>query len=144
MKRRRSYLAVTLHLIWATRNRLPCITADIEQRLYDYFAATARNKSCDILAIGGVENHVHILLTLPATLRISDLLCDLKGGSSHFIKEISMEDKWFEWQENYAAISVSPAHRKRIIAYIHNQKSHHAEGSIEEILERDSETYELT
>ena len=86
MKRRRSYLAVTLHLIWATRNRLPCITADIEQRLYDYFAATARNKSCDILAIGGVENHVHILLTLPATLRISDLLCDLKGGSSHFIK----------------------------------------------------------
>ena len=51
-------------------------------------------------------------------------------------------DTWFDWQNGYAAISVSPSHRKRIITYIHNQKQHHADGTTDTNLERDSEIYE--
>ena len=142
MIRRRSYLSVTLHLIWATRDRLPLITPEIETRLYDCFAAIAHRKGCDILAIGGIENHVHLLLTFPATIRLSDLMRDLKAGSSHFIQETLKPDTWFDWQDNYAAISVSPGHRQRIIAYIHNQKQHHTDGTIQDSLERDCETYD--
>ncbi len=142
MIRRRSYLALTVHIIWTTRERYPLITPDIEPRLYDYFAGVAKHKGCDILAVGGTENHVHLLLTTPATIRLCDLIREFKAGSSRLIQETLKPENWFDWQNNYAAISVSPSHRKRIIAYIHNQKQHHADGTTQEILERDGETYD--
>ncbi len=142
MIRRRSYLAHTLHLIWSTQNRQPFITPDIEDRLYDFLAGVARRKGCDVLAVGGTDNHVHLLVTFPATIRLCDLLRDLKAGSSHFMLETLKPDTWFDWQDSYASITVCPSHRKRIIAYIRNQKQHHAEGTTLELLERDSELYE--
>ena len=142
MIRHRSYLSITIHLIWSTQQRQLLITPEIEQRLYDYVAAVALRNGCSVLAIDGIENHVHLLLTLPAILRLSDLLRDIKGGSSHFIRETLTPDAYFAWQNNYAAISVSPGHRKRVIAYIHNQKAHHAMGTLQDSLEQDGETYE--
>ena len=71
-----------------------------------------------------------------------DLMRDLKASSSHFMLTTLKPDNWFDWQNGYAAIAVSPSHRKRIIAYIQNQKRHHSDGSTEEELERDSEIYE--
>jgi REP element-mobilizing transposase RayT len=140
--RRRNYLSIPLHLIWSTQNRQPYITADVESRLYDFCAAVARRKGCDVLAIGGTENHIHLLVLFPATIRLCDLLRDLKAGSSHFMLATLKPDTWFDWQNGYAAIAVSPSHRKRIIAYIQNQKHHHANGTTEELLERDGEPYE--
>ena len=84
-----------------------------------------------------------MLLTFPATIRLCDLIRELKAGSSRFIQTTLKPDAWFDWQDSYSALSVSPGHRKRIIAYIHCQKQHHADGSLEELLECDSETYEL-
>ena len=95
-----------------------------------------------MLAIGGTENHIHILVLFPATIRLCDLMRDLKAGSSHLMLTTLKPDTWFDWQNGYAAIAVSPAHRKRIISYIQNQKQHHAEGTIDELLERHSELYE--
>ena len=140
--RRRNYLANTLHLIWSTQNRQPFITPDIEVRLHDFLAGVAHRKGCDVLAVGGTENHVHILLTFPSTIRLCDLIRDLKAGSSHFMSETLKPDTWFDWQNNYASIAVSPSHRKLIIAYIKNQKQHHDNGTTIELLERDSEIYE--
>ena len=57
-------------------------------------------------------------------------------------QETLKPDAWFGWQDNYAAISVSPGHRKRVIAYIHNQKQHHADGTLQNSLEQDCEMYE--
>jgi putative transposase len=140
--RRRNYLSVALHLVWTTADRQPYITSDVETRLYDYCVGVARRKGCDVLAIGGTENHVHLLLTLPSTIRLCDLMRDVKAGSSHFMMRTLKPDTWFDWQDSYAAIAVSPSHRKRIIAYIHNQKQHHADGTIDELLEQDGETYD--
>ena len=142
MIRRRSYLAHTLHLVWSTQRRQAFITPDIEDRLYDFLAGVARRKRCDVPAIGGTDNHVHLLVAFPATIRLCDLLRDLKAGSSHFMLETLKPDTWFDWQDSYASITVSPSHRKRIIASIRNQKQHHADGVTVEELERDGEIYE--
>jgi len=140
--RRRNYLALGFHLIWSTQERQPYITEDVETRLYDYCVAVARRKGCDVLAIGGTDNHIHILLTFPATIRLCDLMRDLKAGSSHFMQKTLKPDSWFDWQDSYAAIAVCPSHRKRVIAYIHNQKQHHADGTTNELMEIDGEIYE--
>jgi putative transposase len=140
--RRRSYLAHTLHLIWSTQKRQAFITPDIEDRLYDFLGGVARRKGCDVLAIGRTGNHVHLLVAFPATIRLCDLLRDLKAGSSHFMLETLKPDTWFDWQDSYASITVSPSHRKLIIAYIRNQKQHHADGTTKELFERDSEIYD--
>ncbi|MCW3053506.1 MAG: transposase IS200-family protein, partial [Chthonomonadales bacterium] len=116
--------------------------SDIELLLYDSLAGIAHRKGCDVLAVGGMENHVHLLLTLPATIRLCDLIRDLKAGTSHYISATLKPDSYFDWQNSYASISVSPSHRKMIIAYIRNQKQHHADGTTQELLERDSEIYE--
>ena len=78
MIRRRSDLSIPLHLIWSTQKRQPYITADVKSRLYDFCAAVARRKGCDVLAIGGTENHIHLLVLFLATIRLCDLLRDLK------------------------------------------------------------------
>jgi putative transposase len=140
--RHRSYLAIALHLVWSTRERSPLISPAIESRLYDYLVAIARSKRCDVLAVGGTENHIHLLVTFPSTVMLGDLLRELKAGSSRWMHATLSPDDWFDWQNNYAAIAVSPSHRKRIIAYIHNQKQHHADGTTIELLERDHEEYE--
>jgi REP element-mobilizing transposase RayT len=128
--------------VWSTQGRYPLITPEIESRLYDYFVAIARSKRCDVLAVGGTENHVHLLITFPATVMLCDLMRELKAGSSRWLHATLKPDEWFDWQNNYAAIAVSPSHRKRIIAYIHNRKQHHADGTTIGLLELDCETYE--
>ena len=143
MIRRRNYLSLGVHLIWSTKERYPLITQEIEPRLYDYFAAIARRRGYDVLAIGGTENHVHLLIVQPTTVRLCDLIRELKAGSSRLIQETLKPETWFDWQDNYAAIAVSPSHRKRIIAYVQNQKQHHADGTTRELFERDSEIYEI-
>jgi putative transposase len=140
--RHRSYLAITLHLVWNTRDRSPLISPEIEPKLYDYLVAIARSKRCDVLAVGGTDNHIHLLVTFPSTVMLGALLRELKAGSSRWMHATLPPDEWFDWQNNYAAIAVSPSHRKRLIAYIHNQKQHHADGTTLELLERDCETYE--
>jgi REP element-mobilizing transposase RayT len=142
MIRRRSYLSLGVHIVWSTKERHPLITPDIEPRLYDFFRGIARRRGCDILAIGGTENHVHLLLVLPATIRPCDLIRELKAGSSRLIQETLKPDTWFDWQDNYALIAVSPSHRRRLIAYVNNQKQHHADGTTQELYEIDSELYE--
>jgi putative transposase len=142
MIRRRNYLALGVHLIWSTKERYPLITSEIETRLYDYFAAVARHHGCDVLAIGGTENHVHLLLLQPTTIRLCDLIRELKAGSSRLIQETLKPGAWFDWQDNYAAIAVSPSHRRRLIAYVRNQKQHHTDNSTIELFEIDGEIYD--
>ena len=142
MIRRRNYLSLGVHLIWSTKERHPLITPEIETRLYDYFAAVARRHKCDVLAIGGTENHVHLLLVQPATIRLCDLIRELKAGSSRLIQTTLKPDTWFDWQDNYAAIAVCPSHRTGILAYVQNQKQHHADNTTIELFEIDGEIYE--
>ena len=103
----------------------------------------ARNCRFDILAIGGTENHVHVLLSLPARLHLVDLIRDLKANSSRFMKT---QVPGFAWQDGYSAISVSPSQLETVKRYIANQPKHHGKQSFDEeylaLLEKAGVNYE--
>jgi REP element-mobilizing transposase RayT len=103
----------------------------------------ARNKSIDVLAAGGVQNHVHLLVRIPPMRSVSESIRDLKANSSRYMSETFGH---FAWQDGYAAISVSPSHADTVRAYIDNQETHHSKRSYEQeitvLLERSGVPYE--
>jgi REP element-mobilizing transposase RayT len=84
------------------------------------------------LAIGGVQDHIHILLSLPATIPVAKAIEIIKGGSSKWIHESFPAYREFAWQEGYGAFSVSISHVKATVAYIQTQGEHHRKKSFEE------------
>lgn len=127
---RRSRLNVPVHFVWATWDRLPLVTETVERRLYRYIEAVCRDDECELLAIGGMPDHVHLLVLLPATITLGQLMHDVKGGSSRFVSEQVLSGDWFAWQRGYGAFGVSPHDKQRVIRYIRNQKRHHADGTL--------------
>jgi REP element-mobilizing transposase RayT len=92
--------------VWSTKNREPWLTPDLRERLWPYLGGIARKNQIKTLAIGGVADHVHILLSLPATLSIAKATQLLKGNSSKWIRETFPKMRSFAWQEGYGAFSV--------------------------------------
>jgi REP element-mobilizing transposase RayT len=84
------------------------------------------------LAIGGTRDHIHALLSLPATMSFAKAVQLIKGGSSKWVHDTFAEHRKFAWQDGYGAFSVSPSRLARTIAYINNQKEHHRKKSFEE------------
>jgi REP element-mobilizing transposase RayT len=115
-------------MVWATSNRQPLITRAIQQKLYRCIGAEVVKCGGKVLAIGGMPDHVHLLLQIPATIAVADIARMVKGVSSTFArKELETQ---FKWQNNYAAFSISRSHIKRVVAYIANQEQHHTGGSV--------------
>ena len=125
-----SYNQVFIHLIWGTWDRLPLISAGIEPRLYACLADKCREHKCIPVTIGGVENHVHLLVKVYSTIAVADLVKELKGSSSHLITHEVAPDEFFKWQGSYGAISVNPEEISVVEGYIHNQKRHHRENKL--------------
>jgi len=84
------------------------------------------------IEIGGVEDHVHILLSIPSTISIAKAMQLIKGGSSKWVHEEFLEHRLFKWQEKHGAFSVSASQRDKIIEYIKNQKEHHRKMTFQE------------
>jgi putative transposase len=136
---RRNKLALYLHLVWATWDRLPLITADIERRLHRNIESEAQKQGCTVLALNGTEDHVHLLVSFPTTITIADLVKQVKGVSSHFVNETLQPASQFKWQGSYGAFTVSRWDVDKIIEYIKRQKEHHASG---ELVQEFEETFE--
>src|SRR5215212_10295353 len=102
-----SYISALYHCVFSTKERRKTITEDLESRLWPYLGGIAReNKMCAV-EIGGVEDHVHLLLSIPSTLSISKAMQLIKGGSSKRVHDTFPEHKDdFEWQEGYGAFTV--------------------------------------
>ncbi len=116
-----------LHLVWATWDRLPFITPQVESPLYAAIAAKCSELKCMPLAIGGMPDHVHVLLCFPATITVAVIAKNLKGASSHLMTHALAPELEFKWQGSYGAFTVSKSGVDRVIAYIRGQKTHHAE-----------------
>ena len=123
---RRSLVAVYVHLVWATWDRLPLLDETIERAVYRAIEAKAAELGSEVLAIGVVKDHVRLLTRLPATITIADLVQKVKGASAHLITHELRPGEFFQWQGTYAAFCVS--HRQLTAAkdYIARQREHHA------------------
>src|SRR4030095_9744891 len=102
-----SFTSCLMHCVFSTKERRPFIQEPIQERLWPYLGGVARLNKMKALAIGGVEDHVHALISLPSTLAISKAVQLLKGNSSKWIHEMFPDQRTFEWQEGYGAFSVS-------------------------------------
>ncbi|MCD4739107.1 MAG: IS200/IS605 family transposase [Anaerolineae bacterium] len=127
---RAPYTQLYLHLVWATWDRLPLITVDIEPRLYAAIAEKCRELKCVPLAIGGTSNHVHLLVRLHATTTIATLVKEVKGSSSHLVTHELAVGEFFKWQGSYRAFTLRRENILQVQAYIKGQKEHHAIGEI--------------
>jgi REP element-mobilizing transposase RayT len=121
-----------MHCVFSTKERLPLITAQLEARLWPYLGGIARENKMKAIAIGGTADHLHALLSLPATISFAKAVQLIKGGSSKWIHDTFHEHRKFAWQEGYGAFSVSPSQLEKTIAYIQRQKEHHRRRNFQE------------
>lgn len=121
-----TYNSQLMHCVFSTKERRQIITPDLQSRLWPYLGGIARENKMKAIAIGGVEDHVHILLSLPSTLSISKAMQLIKGGSSKWIHDTFPQQQAFAWQEGYGAFSIGISDVDRTTAYIENQAAHHS------------------
>ncbi len=122
-----SYVSSVFHVVFSTKQRTQLIRN--QSQLWNYLAGIARNHGMQTLAVGGTENHVHMLVALPSDMALSDAVRTLKANSSRWMRET---DRFFAWQEGYGAFSVSPSQLGRVKTYIANQPAHHRTRSFEQ------------
>src|SRR4051812_15132572 len=120
-----SFTSSLHHCIFASKGRQPLLTPDIRDRLYPYLGGIARENGMKALAIGGVADHVHLLLSLPATMPLSKAMQLMKGNSSKWIHQIFPVLRAFSWQEGYGAFSIGVSGIEETCAYIRGQEEHH-------------------
>jgi putative transposase len=111
-----------LHVVFSTKERRKLITKEFQPKLWSYMAGIGRNNDFLVLANGGMEDHAHLLIQLPATLALAKAVQLLKGSSSKWVGEHGQE---FSWQEGYGAFSVSKSNINAVVKYIANQEAHH-------------------
>jgi putative transposase len=127
-----SYISAYFHCVFSTKARRLFITPELRERLWPFLGGIARQNKMKAVEIGGVEDHVHILLSLPSTMAISQALQLIKGGSSKWVHERFPEHREFAWQEEYGAFSVSVSQLDKTIEYIKGQAAHHRKMTFQE------------
>jgi putative transposase len=127
-----SYVSSYYHCVFGTKERRPLIPPDLSGRLWPFLGGIARQNDMKAIEIGGMPDHVHMLLSLPATLPIAKAMQLLKGGSSKWVHETFREHRLFAWQVKYGAFSVSVSQLDRTIDYIKGQEKHHRKMSFQE------------
>jgi putative transposase len=119
------HVSCLVHLVFSTSGRQPTIREQMRDRLHAYLGGIARENAMVAIAVGGVADHVHLLLSLPSTVSIAKAVQLLKSGSSKWIHENFPQSRGFSWQQGYGAFSVSISQQAKTVAYIHAQAKHH-------------------
>ena len=120
-----TYTCLHYHVIFSTKRRELWTAPEIEQRVWAYLGGISRQNDIKPLLVGGVEDHIHMLVTIPPPLSVSESLKRIKGGSSAWIKENFPGLEKFGWQDGYGAFTVSRSQIHEIESYIRNQREHH-------------------
>jgi putative transposase len=124
------------HLVWATKEREPLITSERETQLYSYIIGKANAVGSIIHAVGGIENHIHLVASIPPRFSISDFVQNLKGSSAHHLNHLSPSQDLFGWQRGYGVFSMGSKQLEQAVVYVENQKAHHSNGTTISSLER--------
>jgi REP element-mobilizing transposase RayT len=117
-----SLVSNRVHVIFSTKERRPWIASDYQHRLWTYIIGIGKHKDVPVLAVGGMEDHVHILIVLPASMPLAKAVQMIKANSSRFMRQNVPE---FEWQKGYGGFSVGASAMAATVEYIRNQKRHH-------------------
>ena len=111
------------HLVWSTDGRRPLINPSIEAAAHRELRGIADRCGILVHAIGGIEDHIHVVVSIPPKLPVADAVQRLKGSSSHALRAEFGDT--FKWQNEYSVDSFSERHLPTVIAYVKNQRQHH-------------------
>jgi len=123
------YWRLFYHFVWGTKNGEPLIAPEWEASLHNVIAAKATELGGIVHAVGGMSNHVHLAVSVPPRIALSDFIGQVKGNSSHFVNHGLETDGQFAWQAEYGVVSFGGKMLDTVVKYIKNQRQHHAEGT---------------
>jgi putative transposase len=126
-----THLSLHYHLIFSTKDRVAYIHRDWRDRLHAYLGGIVRDLGGIPEAVGGVEDHVHLLVGMRATHQLSEVLKEIKASSSKWVHQ-ELRNPLFSWQEGYGAFTVSPSQRQNVRDYIARQEEHHQHKTFQE------------
>jgi len=127
-----TYSSISIHFVFSTRHRTPWLGKEIRPRIWAFMGGIARENKMVALEIGGVADHVHLLLSMPPSLSPAQAMQRIKGGSSLWIKETFRGLGDFAWQSGYGAFSVGASQIDATARYIREQERHHGKKSFQE------------
>ena len=120
-----TYTSLNYHIVFSTKGREPWLDEQLRERLWAYLGGIARENKMKAIEVGGIADHVHLLLSIPANVALSKAVQLIKGGSSHWLKETFPKLSGFAWQDGYAAFTVSQSQMDGVRDYVRGQAEHH-------------------
>ena len=120
-----SLVRMLVHIVFSTKNRADLIVPEIENSLFGYLHGIIENNNSKLIIANGTTDHIHLLISLGKIIAVSELVGDIKRGSSSWMKKQDAKFSQFYWQEGYGAFSVGQTEDEAVIEYIKNQKKHH-------------------
>ena len=139
-----TYTCLKYHLVFATRQRSPWLVEPLRREVHRYMGGVIAHKQGVMLAVGGIEDHVHILAGFRPTVSVADMVRQIKASSSKWINERADFTDTFAWQVGYAAFTVSESQVPAVAGYILRQEQHHRRISTESELQKLVEHHGLT
>jgi len=130
------YWRLFYHITWSTKGRMLWIASDWERDLYQVIVAKAEALGAQVYAIGGIEDHIHLVASIPPKIALSKFVGQTKGNSSHFVNHVLCFDFHFAWQREYGIVSFGEKHLQMVISYVRKQREHHSSGKLIAFLER--------
>ncbi len=127
-----TYSALFFHLVWSTKNRAPLIQEAFEESLFRYIGGLARHRKVDAIQMGGMSDHIHLLVRTSPDNHIPNMVRDIKISTTKMIRSKIPGLNAFSWQSGYGAFSVSKSNTDVVQAYIANQKHHHKTKTFED------------
>ena len=131
-----TYWRLHYHIIWSTMNRQPILTSNLEKIFYGVIYGKASELGLKIHAAGNVEDHTHIVLSIPPKVSVADCVRHLKGASAYAINHMDGSDGQFKWQAGYGALTFGVRSLETVMEYAARQKEHHKAGTTIGIYER--------
>jgi len=126
-----TYSQNVIHIVFSTKDRRKTISKELQPRIWAYVAGICKNEGIFVHAIGGMDDHIHLLIQIPPSTSLSEAVNTIKSNSSRWASE---EGHKFRWQQGYAAFSVSASLVPAVVRYIQTQEAHHKKMSFEEEL----------
>jgi len=134
---RNVYHEIHLHLVWRTKHSDPVLVDAVEQRCHRYLLHRAiQSPEVLVHAVGGMPDHMHMAISAPPTLLISEWIGQLKGASAHYINHEICNRRVLAWQTGYGVVSFGTRSLSWVVDYVKNQKAHHDAGTVHARLER--------
>jgi REP element-mobilizing transposase RayT len=124
-----------IHIIWSVRDREPLLTKPVRTVLFSHTQKRAEERGIKVLAVNGVEDHVHVLIQLHPAQNLSQVVKTIRTDAAEWLNETKLLSKPVEWEEHYAAYSVNPSTVKQVIDFTNKQEEYHKTKTLESELE---------